>query len=80
MALLGNSMRQGMPCERIDYRIVSAKLGERPEHYVFNTCRLPDGTWKLAEMRHRIGSKPLITNKGLRTEANGDTEDPIAVQ
>ena len=49
VALLGKSMRQGMPCERIDYRILSAKLGERPEHYVFDSCRLPDGTWKLAD-------------------------------
>jgi 17 kDa outer membrane surface antigen len=49
VALLSNSMRQGMPCEQIDYRIASSRPGEHPEHYVFNSCRLPDGTWKLAD-------------------------------
>ena len=47
--LLGTSTRQGMPCEKIEYRVASAQPGEHPERYVFNSCRLPDGTWKLAE-------------------------------
>ena len=47
--ILGKSVRQQMPCEQIQYLITepgSAKLHSR---YVFRSCRLPDGTWKLAD-------------------------------
>ena len=49
VTLISTLTRQGMPCERIEYYIASAKPGEHPERYVFNSCRLPDGTWKLAD-------------------------------
>ncbi len=49
ITLLSKSTRQGMPCEKIEYRITSSKPGEQSERYVFNSCRLPDGTWKLAD-------------------------------
>ena len=49
LALLGASSYRGMPCERIEYRVWSSKPAEQAEHYVFNSCRLPDGSWKLAD-------------------------------
>jgi surface antigen len=42
--LLSKSARQGMPCERIEYRIMEP----RSARYVFTSCRLSDGSWKLA--------------------------------
>ena len=47
--LLTKSTRKGMPCERIEYRIIEP--GGRQQHgrYVFTSCQLPDGSWKLAE-------------------------------
>lgn len=49
ITILSKSTRQGMPCERIEYRIVEP--GGRQQHgrYVFTSCQLPDGNWKLAE-------------------------------
>jgi len=49
ITILSKSTRQGMPCERIEYRIVEP--GGRQQHgrYVFTSCQLPDGSWKLAE-------------------------------
>ncbi len=49
ITLLSKSTRRGMPCEKIEYRIMSSKPGEHSERYVFNSCRLPNGTWKLAD-------------------------------
>ena len=47
--LLSKSTLRGMPCERIEYRILEP--GGRQQHgrYVFTSCQLPDGNWKLAE-------------------------------
>ncbi len=47
--LLSKSARQGMPCERIEYRIVEPRSTQQHGRYVFTSCRLPDGSWKLAE-------------------------------
>ncbi|HEV2336525.1 MAG TPA: RT0821/Lpp0805 family surface protein [Stellaceae bacterium] len=49
ITLLSKSVRRAMPCEQIEYRIMSSKPGEQSERYVFHSCRLPDGTWKLAD-------------------------------
>jgi hypothetical protein len=49
ITLLSKFARKGMPCEKIEYVIKSSKQGEKPERYVFTSCQLPDGTWKLAE-------------------------------
>lgn len=49
ITLLRIFQRQTMPCEQIEYRISSSKRTERPERYVFTSCRLPDGSWKLAD-------------------------------
>jgi hypothetical protein len=47
--LLSKSVLRGMPCERIEYRILEP--GGRQQHgrYVFTSCQLPDGNWKLAQ-------------------------------
>ncbi len=47
--LLGTATRQRLPCDRIEYRIASSQPGESPEHYVFHTCWLPDGTLRLGD-------------------------------
>ena len=49
ITLLNKTRKQGMPCERIAYQIMEP--GSRQQHgrYVFTSCQLPDGTWKLAE-------------------------------
>jgi hypothetical protein len=49
ITLLGKSVRQGMPCERIEYQIMEP--GGRQQHgrYVFTSCKIPDGTWKIAD-------------------------------
>lgn len=53
ITLLGKSTRQGMPCERIRYQLMEPGSAQqrRQQHglYVFNSCRLPDGSWKLAD-------------------------------
>jgi surface antigen len=46
--LLSKSARQGMPCERIEYRIMEPRSAGQHGRYVFTSCRLPDGSWKLA--------------------------------
>ena len=46
--LLSKSEYQRMPCERIEYKIRSSKPHEPAEDYTFRSCRLPNGSWKLA--------------------------------
>jgi surface antigen len=40
----------GMPCRTIDYTIRFEELGDSPDHYVVNWCRLRDGEWKIVEL------------------------------
>ena len=47
--LLSKQTRQGMPCERIEYRIMEPGARQQHGRYVFTSCQLPDGTWKIAE-------------------------------
>ena len=49
ITLLTKSVRQGMPCEQIEYQIMEP--GGRQQHgrYVFTSCKTSDGTWKLAD-------------------------------
>lgn len=49
ITLLSKSVRQGMPCERIEYRILEPGDKQLHGQYVFTSCQLPDGTWKLAD-------------------------------
>jgi hypothetical protein len=47
--LVSKSTRQGMPCERIEYRIAEPQSAGQHGRYVFTSCRLSDGSWKLAQ-------------------------------
>ena len=49
ITLLSKLVRQGMPCERIEYQIMEPGQRQQHGHYVFTSCQLPDGTWKLAD-------------------------------
>jgi surface antigen len=47
--LLSKTVRQGMPCEQIEYQTMEPGTAQVHSRYVFTSCRLPDGTWKLAD-------------------------------
>ena len=47
LQLLDGFLRSGRRCERIDYTIRSAN-GAPAQHWVFDTCLQPDGSWKFA--------------------------------
>jgi len=49
ITLLSKLVRQGMPCERIEYQIVEPGGQQQHGHYIFTSCQLSDGTWKLAD-------------------------------
>jgi hypothetical protein len=40
----------GMPCRTLNYTIRYEELGDSPDHYVVNWCRLPEGEWKIVEL------------------------------
>lgn len=47
LRLIEGFFRDGQSCERIDYTI-SSTTGAATQHWVFDTCRQPDGSWKFA--------------------------------
>jgi surface antigen len=49
ITLLSSSVYQGMPCEQIEYLTMEPGGTALHGRYVFKSCRLPDGTWKLAD-------------------------------
>ena len=49
ITLLSKSARQGMPCERIEYQTMEPGSAQQHSRYVFTSCQLADGTWKLAD-------------------------------
>jgi len=49
VTLLGKTMRHGMPCERIEYRIAEAQPNPPHGTFVVTSCQLPDGSWKFAD-------------------------------
>jgi len=48
ITLLRKLKRYGMQCEQIAYEMRSRGPRQLSDRYVFVSCRLPDGTWKLA--------------------------------
>lgn len=48
--LLRSFDSHGMPCRTIDYTIRFEVQRDRPNHYILNWCKLPDGTWKIVEL------------------------------
>jgi outer membrane surface antigen len=49
ITLLSKSTRQGMPCERIEYQTMEPGSAQQHSRYVFTSCQIADGTWKLAD-------------------------------
>jgi surface antigen len=49
ITLLSRSTRQGMPCERIEYQTLEPGSKQLHGRYVFTSCQIPDGSWKLAD-------------------------------
>lgn len=49
ITLLAKSVRQGMPCERIEYQVTEPSGKQQHGRYVFTSCQVRDGTWKLAD-------------------------------
>lgn len=49
ITLLNKLTRHYLPCERIEYKTLEPERRQLHSRYVFTSCRLPDGTWKLAE-------------------------------
>jgi surface antigen len=45
--LLKKFTTRNMRCETIGYTMTTAKTEVAPEHYEFNSCLQPDGTWKI---------------------------------
>ncbi len=39
---------QNRQCEQLEYTLRSTKRPVRPEHYMFNSCLQPDGSWKIS--------------------------------
>ena len=47
ITLLRKFAWRGLGCEQIEYQIRSGRAATRPERYVFRSCQMPDGSWKL---------------------------------
>jgi surface antigen len=45
ITLLRKFVRRGIPCEQIEYRVVTPQHAQRTHRYVFNSCRQEDGSW-----------------------------------
>jgi surface antigen len=49
ITLLSKSTRKGMPCERIEYKILEPGATRQHGRYVFTSCKISDGSWKFAD-------------------------------
>jgi surface antigen len=45
--LLKKFTARSMRCETIGYTLMTAATKVEPEHYEFNSCLQPDGSWKI---------------------------------
>src|SRR5204862_8359785 len=45
--LLKKFTTRNMRCETIGYTLATTATAVEPEHYEFNSCLQPDGTWKI---------------------------------
>jgi surface antigen len=45
--LLKKFSARNMRCETLGYTLVTTARGVSPEHYEFNSCLQPDGSWKI---------------------------------
>ena len=37
----------GRPCESVGYTLATKRMPVPPEHYMLNSCLLPDGKWRI---------------------------------
>ena len=45
--LLGKFTARNMRCEKLGYTLTTTATKVEPEHYEFNSCLQPDGSWKI---------------------------------
>jgi surface antigen len=45
--LLKSYTLNGRSCETVEYTLATRRMAVPPEHYVLNSCRQPDGKWKI---------------------------------
>ena len=45
--LLKKYTLNGHPCETVEYTLATKRVPVRPEHYMLNSCRQPDGQWRI---------------------------------
>jgi surface antigen len=38
----------GRTCESVGYTLATRKMAAPPEHYMLNSCLLPDGSWRIS--------------------------------
>ncbi|HTV44215.1 MAG TPA: hypothetical protein VMF05_02770 [Stellaceae bacterium] len=38
----------GLRCETVEYTLATKRMAVHPEHYTLNSCRQPDGTWRIS--------------------------------
>jgi len=38
----------GRPCESVGYTLATRKMATPPEHYMLDSCLLPDGSWRIS--------------------------------
>ncbi|HEY0182240.1 MAG TPA: hypothetical protein VGC09_05475 [Rhodopila sp.] len=48
--LIKSFKAHNMPCSRLDYTIRFNVVRDRPDHYVINWCKVPEGDWKIVEV------------------------------
>lgn len=46
--LLKKYRRNERPCEQLRYTVQTTARAVTPEHYVFDSCQQPDGSWKIS--------------------------------
>ena len=46
--LLKKYSSNGRPCESVGYTLATRNRSTPPEHYMLDSCRLPDGSWRIS--------------------------------
>jgi surface antigen len=47
IALVRKFKRNGQRCETLDYRLITKRTPEAPQHFRLSSCLQPDGQWRL---------------------------------
>jgi 17 kDa outer membrane surface antigen len=46
--LLKKYSANGRPCESVGYTMATRRMATPPEHYMLDSCLLPDGSWRIS--------------------------------